>query len=789
MSGSLIVQWTIDQQVVGGGYAPVLQSAQAQPVSDAAISAADAAAMGTGMAMVAAANAQGSASTAVTQAAIATGAAGTATTQAGIATGAAGTATTQAGVATGAAGTATTQAGVATTQAGVATTQSAATAAAAAVSGRPYPSIFASQLPQGITSIAIGGTAITGATPGTYPLTFTGGDYIGMSASLVVDTATSARIVFDTMPDGRPAYGVNLSGGTTLPTVTKPSGANLPAGTTLTAVAGTLITAEIQTYWVQTTDGMLLLYGNHAGAATPAGAGTGGTFFGGTQLTALTGATLALAQGRQSFVVVDQAGNLVIQISKLQIDHPDINAIRDQALACYNTLFAPTTIPQGRSEVVFVDQAGNLVMTFSKEAIDHPVVDDILNRLASLEARVTPDWSAADIVAELSHIIGYGQSLMEGDYATPAISTATRAYARMFVGGVRPEDGASGTSPAPGSVYASLIAMAEAAGGRNSSGETPLSGCVDMIAQLLLAENGIDLTQAGMLKMLGSNAAMGGKSQAQLSSGSTYWTDWQNHVSYGKAAADALGVSYSPIAAIHNQGEADYNAGTPKLAWKVGQRSMRSAMEAYAQSVCGNNRPLPMIMAQTMTHLAAGKTVPTIALAQEELAVSDQWFATFPIHFMSYAPDNLHVTNISQRWQGAYDGLIIKRWLVDKIKLPTLAPTRIDRLGSSVILTFPVQPGRKLVWDTTTVADPGNYGFTATDQYGNALTLNTPVIVGPNKVRLSATSGTIGRVRCGWIGTAYKGVTCLRDDSPLIFDPSGINKPMFQWAPIFERVI
>jgi hypothetical protein len=784
MSVPIVIQWTTGQKVASG-YIPVPQQAQAVPFTPPVVSAVQAATLGSGLALAAAANASAFATTA-------TAAAATATTQA---TAASGAATTASGAATTAIGAATTAAGAATTATAAASAASnSAALAAAAVLGLPYypyplnASTAAggtNVLPKGITTGTVGGTAVTGATVGTgsYPITVSGGDFTGVVANLIVTSATSASIQI--VNPGRTTVA-----SPTAPTFAKPAGATLPAGTTLTANIGDLIASGGGQYYLTSdSSGYNLLYWQNTGTSAPVAVLDGA----GSQVSISLSKLIQAIAGRRAWHVADQAGNLIAQITPELINHPDMDTVRDQAAWAVSQLTGAvfgTTI-NGRPASRLADGAGNAVHAVTKENIEHPAIEALQDTVATHDALITPDYSAVDLLADINHIIGYGQSLMEGDYATPALSTTTRTYARMFSGGVRPEDNAAGASPAPSTSYISITAMVEAAGGRNSSGETPLSGCVDMIAQLLLAENGIDLTQANMLKLLGSNAAMGGRSQAQLQSGSTYWTDWQNHVSHGSADAVASSQTYAAVAAIHSQGEADYQAGTYKEAWKAGQIAMLAGMTSYAQTVNGNSRPLPMIMAQTMTHLVLGKTDPVIARAQEELSREQKWMALFPIHFMTYySGDNIHLTNTSQRWQGAYFGLYLKRWLIDKIKLAPLSPTRIERLGASVVLTFPMQPGQKLVWDTTFNADPGNYGFTITDAYGNALTLAAaPRIIAPNKVVLTPTSGIIGHVRCGWIGTAYKGVTCLRDDSPLVFDPSGINKPMYQWAPIFERKV
>lgn len=123
--------------------------------------------------------------------------------------------------------------------------------------GVPYVNAYASTLPKGVTSGTIGGTAITGATPGTYALTSVGGSITGVAANLVVLTATTARI--DIVNTG-------LGSGTTPPTWANPVGATLPVGTTLTAVVSSLI-ADQKAYVAASADSLSeLAFRNNAGA-------------------------------------------------------------------------------------------------------------------------------------------------------------------------------------------------------------------------------------------------------------------------------------------------------------------------------------------------------------------------------------------------------------------------------------------------------------------------------------------------------------------------------------------
>jgi hypothetical protein len=123
-----------------------------------------------------------------------------------------------------------------------------------------YPAAYSTALPHGLTSIAIGGTAISGATPGTYPLVI-GGSINGAAATLNVTSPTTATVTITN---------AGLGTTSTAPTITAPSGATLPAGTTLTGVVGILIPDQ-KSYWVSSADGQsIYLYANSGGAVVTA---------------------------------------------------------------------------------------------------------------------------------------------------------------------------------------------------------------------------------------------------------------------------------------------------------------------------------------------------------------------------------------------------------------------------------------------------------------------------------------------------------------------------------------
>jgi len=129
-----------------------------------------------------------------------------------------------------------------------------------ATGGNPYANTYASALPRGVTSVTIGGTAITGATVGEYPITGSGGSITGYSLTLVVTSATTATVRVDN---------TGLGSGTTPPTLTKPAGATLPAGTTLTAVVAPIV-ADQRAYAYASSDSSTVLFNRNNGGSVAA---------------------------------------------------------------------------------------------------------------------------------------------------------------------------------------------------------------------------------------------------------------------------------------------------------------------------------------------------------------------------------------------------------------------------------------------------------------------------------------------------------------------------------------
>ena len=106
-------------------------------------------------------------------------------------------------------------------------------------------------------------------------------------------------------------------------------------------------------------------------------------------------------------------------------------------------------------------------------------------------------------------------------------------------------------------------------------------------------------------------------------------------------------------------------------------------------------------------------------------------------------------------------------------------------------------PVGKLVLDTSIVTDPGNYGVSAIDPDGNALTL-TEVSVHLNRLRIRASGGipSGSKIRLGFIGGTTGQLPsrttgprcCLRDSQgdTIKYDPTGAAYRMDNYAIVEE---
>ncbi|WBO22309.1 hypothetical protein [Sphingomonas abietis] len=487
------------------------------------------------------------------------------------------------------------------------------------------------------------------------------------------------------------------------------------------------------------------------------------------------------------YVVEDDARNILLRVTGDDIEHPVIDQVKAVAARI-------KSLPSSAPQVVFEDDIGNILGSLSENDFVHPYAARTTRAaLAGVRAMSggvrDPKWDPIQALSEIFHIVLYGQSNSVGWGAAQVIRTLPLAYGLRFSTGVRAQDGA-GTAAVN---HPALTPLLETQfGGIYGYGETQATALVMMIAQLLWEEDGIDITGGALGKILVSAPGEQGVSLINRSSGTKYFQQLEDDITYGRSLSDAAALSYSAGALIEIGGESEYDANTSRATYAGQLRQLRSDVQSWGQGVAGTASPLPLFLAQVSTHLTYNRATPTSALAQIDVAADDNICLACPTYFLPFWPDNLHYPPAGRDWMGAYLGLAIKRWLWDGVKPLPLLPQHISVIGKTIILKFNLAKQRKLVFDTTTLAAQTNMGFQVVDSAGNALTIAAaPRIVGADRIaiQMSAVPAAGFQVRYAWVGVGSVAGGNLRDNrgDDIVFDRNGSANRMDNWVPIFQQ--
>ncbi|MDQ4647581.1 hypothetical protein RCD17_06510 [Klebsiella pneumoniae] len=414
-------------------------------------------------------------------------------------------------------------------------------------------------------------------------------------------------------------------------------------------------------------------------------------------------------------------------------------------------------------------------------SIDSPSLGEIKRPLAK---RLT----------DVNHIIGFGQSTMAAINAMPLQTVTAILNAYRFNGGVRAQDG-SGTSAEN---HASLLPYIETTHdtGDGIGYETPVGGAITAIFDRLSAE--AEGYTSGDVKILGSVPAQGNKTIAQLRQNpGPYMQRIIDDMTYGKARANELGLTYSPHAMIYMGNESDQSAGTTEEVYLDSFDKMIAAVNGFASDVTGNTESLPWFIYQfnSWKNRTPNTGYPTIPLALLKLArTRDDVRLVQPMYMYDYY-DTAHLLGFDSYICGYRFGLAIEQEMLSGKKFEPLWSQDISLQGGIANIWY--KPVGKLVLDTSIVTDPGDYGVSAVDPDGNALTL-TEVSVHLDRLRVRASGGIPAgsKIRLGFTGGTTGTLPsrtngprcCLRDSQgdTIKFDPTGVAYRMDNYAIVEE---
>lgn len=395
----------------------------------------------------------------------------------------------------------------------------------------------------------------------------------------------------------------------------------------------------------------------------------------------------------------------------------------------------------------------------------------------------------AGLRASVSHIIGIGQSWKGGTGGAPALTTTATGYPniKMFVGGIRPLD----TLAAP-AAYASLVDAVESNNTGNVRGETPMSGLARGFVDSMAASGGPSLGTLGAQLLL-SVVAPGGESITAFSRFATYYNQVMEQVTAGYARAQDLGATYRLTFCPVMLGKGDYDLGeVSQSAFQIALATLVDDVNAAVKALVPDHPDVPFLVFQTGSHGHAGRR-PSVDLAIVDLDRTHPliFFAGPMYPYQRAAADTVHFTAASYKRMGAVAGVLAKRLIIDGIEPNAMLPIEVMAQGKVITLRYapPVLP---LVLDNAAVGNPANSGFDLVDYAGNPLPISS-VAVSYDRVIIvvSANLPTIWKLRYGFTGAYSAGQVsgprgALRDSQAIVFDPSGINATLRNWAGLFE---
>lgn len=332
----------------------------------------------------------------------------------------------------------------------------------------------------------------------------------------------------------------------------------------------------------------------------------------------------------------------------------------------------------------------------------------------------------------------------------------------------------------------------------------------------------------------------GGKSVAQLSKGTSYYTNLLNHIKTAKASCDAAGLTMIVPCFTWTQGEEDMRcSGTPANygygnwnphTYKDRLKTLIENLNTDIKAITGQKEDVLCISYQLTAHTSYSR-YPRIAFQQQELAEEyDKMVIAkvmYDLEYVTEGTSQVHAYARSYRNMGNLYGIAAFKACVLNERKRWCYPIDYSVKGNKVTLRFDT-PFTPLVLDTNLINQlpDGNYGFNiynVVEVGGNTgssiveaetritnvqlrgddtveLYLSrTPVVgetltygvngdywqnVNGSKTVLAGGEGEDGYSKAGW---QYGARGCLRDSQPFKNNNSGATfHDLYNWCVLFE---
>ncbi len=380
----------------------------------------------------------------------------------------------------------------------------------------------------------------------------------------------------------------------------------------------------------------------------------------------------------------------------------------------------------------------------------------------------------------VNHVLSTGQSLSVGSGGTPVLSTSQPFDNRMLDTGVR-------TGAVPATSFVLLV---------ETGVETMSSALANLAADYARTEVllGLPAPNDGH-RILVSCHGRGGTAYVGLKKGTAPYAAGIAQVTAAKAIADGSSESYIVRVLTNVHGESDHIAMNASYAQNLAE--WQSDYETDVKAITGQTDPIPMLHTQMASWTKYGQATSDIPIQQLAASVASNGKIVMvgPKYNVEYVADGVHLTSAGYRHMGEYYAKVYRRIVLEGKKWEPLRPVAVTRAADEIRIKFlvPVPP---LALDTTTVTNPGHFGFEYTDDSATPATITAVTLEGADTVRIKLSSASVGanaQVRYAYTGTvgARAGATTgprgnLRDSDA---SKSRLGNALQNWAVHFSMPV
>ncbi|TKT89491.1 collagen-like protein [Dyadobacter frigoris] len=448
-------------------------------------------------------------------------------------------------------------------------------------------------------------------------------------------------------------------------------------------------------------------------------------------------------------------------------------------------------ILNSNDRLVASDMDGNVFFETTPNGINwvgrKAELDTITSIKDSLKKNNSGKFTTVELYADYVHVIVYGQSLsVMGSFAVPTTLYNARTHKGGILTNYNPD-----TAGAADTFYGTgFIPMP-------TSGDESGKAISKILTELIRDENLIAVSDQGFFPIV-SAPGTGGASYALLTDQTQiYYKRLIESIKRSKEMAMAEGKTYNVPAFCYIQGENGDDANNTIEVFYNKLDTLFTSLNTTIKAITGQTNDVQFFVYQMASYPVRPGATTGPPLAQLKLAKEKSYVHFGTAMYQYEYADTVHLTSNGFRVMYAAIGVVIKRAIVDKIKMQPIgiASYMIQKNEASTVwiiickMNVPVKP---LIWDESVnvlyTTLPTHKGFVLKN--GSADIITNVTLSHGDTVNIFCSQNPVGLTLSYAIGGRSSGGN-LRDSQGdnVKIDCEGVIKRVDNWCPIFETII